>query len=140
MRRTTLLVPVPEARALMDASLLEEGQPPHITLVFPFVDAAQLTLPVLDELDRRCGGVAAFDFRLEQVVPFGEVLFLVPDPAQPFRDLLRALTVQEPTTPYPVTVTDTIPHLTVAVSTDPAALEHIRGRRGGAPSGRFARR
>jgi hypothetical protein len=92
--------------------------------IFPFVDAAEVTPQVLNELGRRCAAFPAFDFRLTQVVPFGEALFVAPEPAQPFRELLHALTDGESPPPYPVTVTvtDTIPHLTVAFSSDPAVL------------------
>jgi hypothetical protein len=60
-----------------------------------------LTSDMIDEVERRCSMFAAFEFELRQVVSFGEVLFIAPDPAEPFRELLRTLTTAEPLPPYP---------------------------------------
>jgi 2'-5' RNA ligase len=113
---------------LVSESLLEDGQPPHITLIYPFVDVATLAGEVVDEVERCCSGFRTFDFQVGHAVRFGEVVFVSPDPAEPFRDLLRALTSTEPPPPYPVTVTDTIPHLTIAFSSDPSELEEVSTR------------
>ncbi len=119
--RTTLLVPVPEARALLDRVT---GAPsdPHVTLAFPFLEAEAVTDGVLAALGGRVASVSAFAFSLSTTVRFGEVVFLSPDPAEPFRGLVRALGSGEP--PYDMPVTDIWPHVTVVA---PAAeVERVR--------------
>jgi 2'-5' RNA ligase len=111
--RTTLLVPVPEARALLDR-VTGGASDPHVTLAFPFLDVETITDRVIAALRERFASFPAFAFSLVSTVRFGEVVFLSPDPAEPFRDLVQALGNGSP--PYDMPVTDIWPHLTVVAS------------------------
>jgi 2'-5' RNA ligase len=99
---------------------------PHITLAFPFMDADAVTGAVLEALRERFAAVPAFAYRLTRTVRFGEVVFLEPQPAQPFRDLVRTLGSGRP--PYAMPVTDILPHVTVARSADPPELDRIEAQ------------
>lgn len=130
--RTGLLVPVPEAEPLVggfravhtpDAG---RGTPAHITLLFPFVTAAALSDGIVTELRERFAHVQSFDFVLARTARFLEVVYLEPEPAEPFRDLLRMMSKEWPDhPPFEGVVTDVLPHLTVAYSSDRAVLDRI---------------
>jgi 2'-5' RNA ligase superfamily len=103
-----------------------EPAPPDITLVYPFVGVADLTAEVLRALRVRFGAFPAFDLRLARTTRFLDVMFLDPEPAEPFRTLIRVLGADGPggvRPPYPIEVTDILPHVTVVRSEDPAVLE-----------------
>jgi 2'-5' RNA ligase len=111
--RTTLLVPVLEARVLLDR-VTNAPSDPHVTLAFPFMDAEAINDDVVAALRERFARFPAFEFSLASTVRFGDVLFLSPEPAEPFRELVRALASGEP--PYEMPVTDIWPHVTVSAS------------------------
>jgi 2'-5' RNA ligase len=96
---------------------------PHITLAFPFIEAADVTDAVLGTLRERVSSCPPFEFALASSVRFGEVVFLSPEPAEPFRALVRALGAGNP--PYVMPVTDIWAHVTVASSPDGAALDRV---------------
>ncbi|MBV9099254.1 MAG: 2'-5' RNA ligase family protein [Frankiaceae bacterium] len=113
-----VVIPVPEAAAL--AGHTDPGMPPHVTLLWPFA--------------RRPGrrhrrGLAAiaaaheqFAFTLVRVSTFPNVVYLAPEPAQPFIDLVHALTNRWPRhQPYGGAFPDVVPHLTVRVGGEPLA-------------------
>jgi 2'-5' RNA ligase len=130
--RTGLLVPVPEAESLVgefrathtpDAG---RGTPAHITLLFPFLAVAALSGGIVTELRSRFARVPSFDFVLARTARFMEVVYLEPEPAEPFRDLVRMLSKEWPEyPPYEGLVTDVLPHLTVAYSSDRQVLDRI---------------
>ncbi len=129
--RTGLLVPVPEAEALVGpfravhTPVAGRGTPAHITLLFPFV-AAALSDGIVTQLRARFARVPSFGFVLARTARFVEVVYLEPEPAGPFRDLVRALSKEWPDhPPYDGLVTDVVPHLTVAYSPEPATLDRI---------------
>jgi 2'-5' RNA ligase len=125
------VIPVPEA----DGPLTRVGgtEYAHITLVYPFVDVDGVTPEILSTLRDRFAAFPAFGYRLERTMRFLDVVFLDPEPADPFRDLLRALRADEPDgrgPPYPLEVTDILPHLTVMRSEDPALMERVEAELG----------
>jgi 2'-5' RNA ligase len=132
--RTGLCIPALEAeplvgpwRARLDPSGAK-GMPAHITLLFPFLATGCLTADVLESLRSRFARVAPFDFALPRTDRFLEVIYLAPEPDEPFRDLVRTLAADWPEhPPYQgeFAVTDILPHLTVAFSSDPDELDRI---------------
>lgn len=95
------------------------GIPPHVTVIVPFLPRAQLTdeqdLPALRALCARC---EPFAVRFAHTARFRRVLYLAPEPAEPFRALTRALTAQwEQVEPYAgERGKQVVPHLTVTTS------------------------
>lgn len=105
-----------------------DGMPPHITLVYPF--AEQVTDGILQRLEAVLGGFPAFDVSLsatQRLEWTGDtVLSLHPDPPEPFLAMTEAIVAAFPEyPPYEGVFEEVIPHLTAAMSTDPALLDRL---------------
>jgi hypothetical protein len=129
---SALVALVPEAESLVrqfrdrhDPSAAR-GVPAHITLLYPFKPPAEIDHAVLRQL---CAGFASFApivFALKSVQRFPDVLYLAPDPAEPFRDLTRAIWAWYPETPpYGGKWPDIMPHLSVANVANQRELDRI---------------
>jgi len=122
MARTALIVPVPaadpivgELRRLLDPSTAR-GVPAHVTLIVPFLPLARLDLVTRDELRGLFSRAPAFGFALSRIEEFPGAIYLSPEPAQPFRDLIEALVARYPEAPpYGGAYETVVPHLTVAM-------------------------
>lgn len=119
--QTAVLALVPEAepavaehRARLDGAV-KWGVPAHVTVLYPFVDPDQVDAQLLERLASAASTVPAFDVTFPRTSWFGEdVLWLVPDPAQPFRDLTTAVSAAFPDhPPYAGAYDGSTPHLTV---------------------------
>ena len=117
---STLLVAVPEAEAVVAAHRLRmdpsaaAGVPAHVTVLFPFVPAADL-----DE-GRSAGSRCrrrrpAFRYRFARMAWFDDrVLYLAPDDDAPFRELTDRVHAEFPDfPPFEGLFDDVVPHLTV---------------------------
>lgn len=98
--------------------LKPNGIPAHVTAIVPFLPRARLAedgeLPALREL---CASIAPFAVTFAGTARFPHVLYLAPDPAEPFIALTRALTERWPEAqPYAGEHRRVIPHLTVTTS------------------------
>ncbi len=139
MAETVLLVPIPEAAALVDPYRLRltragaEGIPPHITLLYPFTDSTLLTAARVREAAGIVGSVSAFDVSLGSTERFDAdppILYLAPEPAAPFAALTGALVAAFPEhQPYEGLYPELVPHLTVAIA-DAATLEPVAAELG----------
>ncbi len=102
------------------------GVPAHVSVLFPFLDPGQVTDDVLDTLTRAVATVPAFGCRFTRTAWFGEeVLWLDPEPAEPFRALTEVVHGAFPThPPYAGAFTEVVPHVTVGERRhgSPAAL------------------
>jgi 2'-5' RNA ligase len=77
-----------ELRDALDPSA-RWGMPPHVTLLYPFVDPELLDDNILERVRRALEGVAAFDVTFGELGWFGdEVLWLAPTPVEPLVDLI----------------------------------------------------
>jgi 2'-5' RNA ligase len=120
--QSALLIPVPAAEALVAGDRLAHdpvaaaGVPAHITLIVPWLepselDADDLALPELTEALADC---KAFDFELAAVRWFADrVLWLAPEPTDPFRALTEQLAERFCTPPWAGKFPDLVPHLTI---------------------------
>ncbi len=130
---SALLVPVPQAesvvqgfRARFDPSA-PLGVPAHITVLYPFLVPEALDQPNIDELAAIFAGVAPFPFTLVNVARFPDVVYLAPQPTEPFSRLTAAIATrwsQNP--PYGGIYDEIVPHLTVAHTADSSIFENIR--------------
>lgn len=118
---TALVVAVPEAepavgewRLVLDPSA-DQGVPAHITVLFPFVPAAELDDDTLRLVEAVCAGHEPFEFTLAEVRWFGEELvYLAPQPEERFRHITAAVFDAFPAhPPYEGMHEDTVPHLTL---------------------------
>ena len=110
------------------ASDAANGVPPHITILFPFVPAAQLDELNLGLLRRVIGSFREFDFALTTIGWFGDkVLWLAPENPSPFIDLTNAVTAAFPEyPPYGGVHDSSVPHATVADSVDQQQLDRAK--------------
>lgn len=120
--RSALLLPVPEAEALVGAWRRRYdpsepwGVPAHITLLYPFVPPDRVDHAVIGRLRTLFAGRAPVDVQLADVRRFGDgVLYLAPTPPDPIRALTSAIVDAFPGyPPYEGAFDEVTPHLTVA--------------------------
>jgi hypothetical protein len=131
--RSALVVAVPEAGPAVDrwlertaAAKPSTGVPAHVTILFPFVPAAELDERELD-LEALFARFTPFDVAFRETRRFPGVLYLAPDPPEPFVSLTEAVVASYPDYPPYGGVFDAIvPHLTAAEG-DAHALARVEG-------------
>jgi 2'-5' RNA ligase superfamily len=130
---SALVVLVPEAEVLVkpfrdqyDPSAAV-GMPAHITLLYPFKPPNEVGSVVLDNLRHGFARFAPFRYSLASIrrFPVG-VLYLAPQPDEPFRRLTLAIWDWYPETPsYGGKWPDIVPHLSVANMADEQQLDRV---------------
>ena len=131
---TAIVVLTPEAEPLAGGFYREHSNAGrdemtlHVTLVVPFMPVDLLTEDIETRLRRLCSRREAFDYVLERFEYFESgVLYLAPEPAGRFVDLVLALTQEFPDfPPYEGMHAEVIPHVTIAESRDQVLLSRIR--------------
>lgn len=126
-----VLIVVPEAEPAVAAlrrrydPAAVAGIPAHVTVVHPFAPSALLDDSLVEALAEVIASVQAFDAVLQRVAWFDRaVLWLAPEPADPFRRLTAAVVSRFPDyPPYGGLHGWSTPHLTVARD---APLEELR--------------
>jgi 2'-5' RNA ligase len=130
---SALVVLVPEAEAVAkpfrdryDPSAAA-GVPAHITLLFPFKAPDEIDDVVLGELRDCFARFEPIPFSLRAIRRFpGRVLYLAPEPDEPFRQLTLSIWQRFPQTPpYGGKWPDITPHLSVAQLANEAQLTAI---------------
>jgi 2'-5' RNA ligase len=121
---SALVLLVPEAEALVKPfrdrhdPAAAEGMPAHITLLYPFKPPEEIDATVQGGLRQCFTGFAPFPFALAETRRFESpdaVLYLAPEPAEPFCVLTSAIWQCHPEAPpYGGRHADIIPHLSVA--------------------------
>jgi 2'-5' RNA ligase len=107
------------------------GVPPHVTILSPFLDSAAIDAVVHERLAAIARGEPAFDVAFRSVrrwPPSADgpgVVWLAPDPAEPFVRLTRAVWAAWPETPpYGRADDDLEPHLTIAID-EPSRFDAV---------------
>ena len=104
------------------------GIPAHVTLLYPFMPVDALDVDVRIALRSIVGAEPSFAVSFRDVARFPNVVYLPPEPADPFRRMTAAIAAQFPDYPPYAGVYETvIPHLTVAQDVPDdyyAAAEH----------------
>ena len=129
---SAIVVLVPEADALVgpfratyDPSAAA-GMPAHVTVLYPFVPPPRIDAQVVGAVQRTIAPAPPFAFTLVALRRFPGVLYLAPEPDEPFRRLTAALWRQFPDCPpYRGRHADTVPHLTVAHRADDDHPDHV---------------
>jgi 2'-5' RNA ligase len=118
---SAVIVAVPEAedvvglhRAALDR-YANWGVPAHVTLLYPFVSPPKIDDGVMGALADVLRSVPAFGITLSRIAWFGDrVVWLAPEPDEPFRMLTNALVARFPGhPPYGGGHAEVTPHLTV---------------------------
>ncbi len=120
--RSALVFAVPEAANAVDvwrertcAAKPSNGVPAHVTLFFPFVPAAAIDDGLVAELHELFASVRSFGFELGELRRFPDVLYLAPEPPEPFAAITDAIVAAYPGFPPYGGGFDTVsPHLTAA--------------------------
>jgi 2'-5' RNA ligase len=135
LHETALLVPVPVAESLVGELRREydpsaaAGVPAHVTVMVPFLTPKELDVEVIAELRALIGAVPAFGFELAAVGWFGRtVLYLAPEPSEPFVVMTEQIADAFGTAPYSGDYDDIVPHLTVAHASDGVELMAVADR------------
>lgn len=130
---SALIVPVPQAESAVQSlrtrfdPAAPLGVPAHITVLYPFLVPAALDQPVFDELGAIFAGVPPFPFTLGSVARFPDVVYLAPQPTEPFSRLTAAIATRwSHTPPYGGIYDEIVPHLTVAHTVKTSIVENIR--------------
>ena len=124
--RSAIVVPIVlpaalEAIRLSHVDNARLGVPAHVTLLFPFVPAPDITGQVVARARAAIAGIAGFDVTFHEVTSFDPgpasegVVWLAPDPPRPFRAMTESLGAAFPDhPPYEGLHDEVIPHLTLA--------------------------
>lgn len=120
-------VTIARLRERMDPSAAQ-SVPAHVTLIYPFMPVDGLDDDVRRKIGRIIAAEPRFTVHFREIRRFPNVVYLPPDPPEPFRRLTAALAAEFPDyPPYGGAYENVVPHLTVAqdVSADYyAAAEH----------------
>lgn len=133
---TAIVVPVDPAEAIAGQWRRDhtpsgsKGMPAHVTLLAPFTPPHQLTAARIREVHDVLSAFQPFAFGLPRAAYFDlasrRVLYLKPEPAEPFVDIINALVRRFPEhPPYGSADLRPRPHLTVATSPDDVLLAEI---------------
>lgn len=130
MAETALVVEVPAAEPVVHRwrdrhdPIVRRRMVAHITSLYPFVPPSDFDDTTLDALRSALEGIRRFDFDLRSVESFAGVIWLRPDPEEPFRSLTRTLCSAFPGyLPYGGLHADPQPHLTIAKTEDAGERE-----------------
>lgn len=122
---SALIVPAPQLIPLVEEirrrfdPTARAGVPPHVTLMYPFLEPALLSAEVLGALDGALSSIGAFSYSVVDVREFeGGVLYLAPEPAQAFVALTRRIGEMFQVAPYGGVHDAVVPHVTIAQSAD----------------------
>lgn len=124
--RSAIVVEVPEAAAAIDGwrertsnAKPSAGVPAHITILFPFVPALRLDGAVVEALRQLFASFEPIRYQLGEARRFPGVLYLAPDPPEPFVALTEAVVTAFPAhAPYEGVFGAVIPHVTAAEGQD----------------------
>jgi 2'-5' RNA ligase len=129
---SALVILIPEAESLVGSFRAEYdpsaavGIPAHVTVIYPFKPPRDLSADVLRKLEDLFAGCPGFQAVFTELQRFPNVLYLSPEPADPFRRLIRTVADRFPEAlPYGGEFTEIIPHLTVAQVAEPERLKEI---------------
>jgi hypothetical protein len=101
------------------------GAGPHVTILYPFLPCDALGPADRTELAAIAGTVPAFEVSFERVRRFADLVWIEPEPAEPFAALTAAVVERWPDhPPYGGTFETVIPHLTL-VESEVAPFEAI---------------
>jgi hypothetical protein len=130
--QAALIIAVPQAEELVRTyrdrydPAAAVGVPAHVTVNYPFLDGLGSQGAPLTKLRRLFLNFPAFDFVLSEIRRWPDVLYLAPEPPEPFIDLAMAVAQAFPDSPpYGGAFRDIVPHLTVADSEDAPLLDAL---------------
>ena len=141
---SALIVAVPEVEGLVGPfrarhdPAAAEGVPAHVTVLYPFLRPEKITAQVERTLSELFAALPAFHSSFTDVRRFPDVLYLSPEPAEPFRRLTERVFARFPgSPPYEGRFADVVPHVTVAHAASAAQLDEVAAELARACARRF---
>lgn len=132
MVEAALVVLVPEVESLVGAyrqahdPSAAEGMPAHITIDYPFLPGVIPKRDLETELSNLFARTPPIPFAFTRLARFPEVIYLPPNPDTAFKGLIDLVAGHFPDSPpYGGTITDIVPHLTIAQTKDQAILNSV---------------
>lgn len=132
LHEAALLIAVPEAEPLVRRFRLEYdpsarlGVPAHITINYPFLPGVNPAEELPEALADLFANFGAFEFSFRRIGRFPDLLYLPPEPDEPFKQLMQLVEGRfKDSPPYGGEFDEIIPHLTVAQSGDDDVLEFV---------------
>lgn len=129
---SALVILTPEVEPLVGPFRLKHDPsaalsvPAHITINYPFIPGVTPDVDLHRELKELFEKAKPFEYTLSQIARFSGVLYLVPEPDTPFKELIDLVAEHFPESPpYEGTFDENIPHLTVAQSEDEEVLNSV---------------
>jgi 2'-5' RNA ligase len=130
-----LVVLVPEVEGLVGRFRSEHdpaaaaGVPAHITINYPFTPALSDGDELRERLAKLFGRVQPFEFSFRRLARFPDVIYLPPEPVEPFRALIALVAEAFPESPpYGGAHETIVPHLTVADTEDEGTLAAVEAQ------------
>jgi 2'-5' RNA ligase len=127
-----LILQIPEAEDLVASYRMEydpsapAGVPAHITLLYPFIPPALITIGDHDRLAELFSNYSCFEISLTEFRRFPDVLYLAPEPRDSIVKLVQLIAARFPDyPPYGGQFAEINPHLTIAQNEDTQLLERI---------------
>ena len=124
MAATALVALLPELEPLIGAWRGRHtgdgarGMPPHVTLIMPFADSSVVD-QLLEPLGRVFASFAPFETALRETARFPGLLYIRPEPTEPFVAITEEVAHAFPDfPPYAGEFEEVIPHVTVAQGDD----------------------
>jgi 2'-5' RNA ligase len=122
---TAVYVPVPEALSLTRRTgaparrWLHRDQPPHVTLLWPFLPPAAIDDAVRSALRELAAETPSFEMTFSRLGKFPEVVYLAPDDPAPFVSLTQRIVDRWPQCPpYAGAFEDVIPHVSLCTAAE----------------------
>jgi 2'-5' RNA ligase len=129
---SALVVLIPEADCMLETYLQrcdpcgEVLIPAHVTILYPFKNPDELTSRLIKTLRKLFLDQPAFDVSFLEVQRFPDMLYLAPQPAEPFRILSETVFKHFPDCPpYGGAFAEIIPHLTIAQAGEASQLDRV---------------
>jgi 2'-5' RNA ligase len=105
------------------------GMPPHVTILFPFFPQTDLDPDIVRTLEDHFVRFVPFQFELRETGTFPGVLYLRPDPQEPFLEIISLVSALFPDLqPYGGLTGELIPHVTVAHAETKERFDELRER------------
>jgi len=126
-----VVVAVPPAEAVVQPwwgefdEAARYGVPPHVTVLFPFLPAGEVSDGVLGALAAIAAAEPAFEVVFASCARFPGALYLRPEPEAPFRRLTAAVVARWPQAPPYGGEFEPVPHLTVAYTVGSERFDEI---------------
>jgi 2'-5' RNA ligase len=126
-----LVVMVPEADPVVGEwrtaydPVAAEGVPAHVSVLYPFLNAALIGRQAIDDLGELLGAHRAFDVRFTKTARWPGVLYLEPEPDGPLRELTASVAARWPEVPPYGGRFEPVPHLTVGQGQEPAVYDAV---------------